>query len=349
MGAPRHRTKALIFTLDFTHLLSPNSPLPATRAPPAAGQPRALHSLLVLTAPLHTLEEEHWLALEHEHRERADLLSAAHRARRARGEKHPIEDFLWTYYSVTPAELRRWHPGAGILLRGAVDRASRRYYRLVGEADAAFDPVAYAERRSGTVDYIERLLRATLERTPRYGCFGLHEWAMVYRMTPEQLRHTALPLRIGHAATDAVVEQTPISCTHFDAFRFFTSDAVALNRLQPTRETQPELEQPGCLHAGMDVYKWAAKLGPVVPGSVLLDAFELARDIREVDMRASPYDVSGFAGATGSPLRPIPIETPEGKRAYAQLQRGFAERGNTLRERVLAAIDAFRSALAAAR
>ena len=37
------------------------------------------------------------------------------------------------------------------------------------------------------------------------------------------------------------------------------------------------------------------------------------------------------------------IETAAGKREYAELQRGFAECGNALRERVLAAIGAARS------
>ena len=57
----------------------------------------------------------------------------------------------------------------------------------------------------------------------------------------------------------------------------------------------------------MDVYKWATKLGPVVPGDLLLDCFELARDIRTLDMRASPYDVTSYD------LEPIAIETAEGK------------------------------------
>ena len=94
----------------------------------------------------------------------------------------------------------------------------------------------------------------------------------------------------------------------------------------------------------MDVYKWAVKLGPIVPGEVLLDAFELARDIREVDMRASPYDVSAYLGADGSRLVAVEIETPAGKREYAKLQRGFAARGDALRERVIAAIGTARQA-----
>lgn len=288
-----------------------------------------------------TLDSAEWTAQANAHRERAEALSAGHRARTIRRESHPIEDFLWTYYSVSPGELARWHPGAGVVLAGAAaERGAWRHYRAAGPdlADATVDLTEFFARRGRTVDYIERLLSATLDRTPRFGCFGLHEWAMVYRLTPEQLRHTRLPLRIGHAATDRVVESHSIGCSHFDAFRFFTPDAAPLNTVQPTRENQLELEQAGCLHAGMDVYKWTAKLSPIVPGAVLLDAFVLARDIREVDMRASPYDVAGYTGAAGTPLTPIMIETADGKRDYARLQRGFAARGNAIRTRVLAAI-----------
>ncbi|WP_420813280.1 3-methyladenine DNA glycosylase [Leucobacter triazinivorans] len=306
---------------------------------PAPGAPAA-------DPPAEALTAAEWRAREAAHERRADGLTAAHRARRRAGRAHPVEDFLWTYYSVKPNELRRWHPGAGVILRrGATSRASWRYYTAAtSTGDALVDLAAFFAARGGTVDYVERLLAATLDRTPRYGCFGLHEWAMVYRMTPDQLRHTTLPLRIGHAATDRVVETHPIGCTHFDAFRFFTDEARPLNALQPTRETQPAMEQPGCLHAGMDVYKWAAKLGPIVPGELLLDCFELARDIREVDMQASPYDVSGYTGASGEPLIPIPIETAAGKREYVRRQRDFAERGNALRARVLAAISVARAA-----
>lgn len=288
------------------------------------------------------LDGAHWRRLEREHQERADDLTAAHRARRQRGETHAVEDFLFTYYSFSPAELRRWHPGAGVTLEGTTgERTSWRYYTdsadLAGPA-CTLDLAAYFEKRGGTVGYVDRLLTATLERPPRFGCFGLHEWAMVYRMTPEQLRHSALPLRIGHAETDLVVESHPIACSHFDAYRFFTPESAPLNELQPTRDTQIATEQAGCLHAGMDVYKWASKLGPIIPGALLLDCFELARDIRTVDMQASPYDVSSLG------LPAIPIETPVGKREYARRQRGFTERGNTLRQRILSAIDTARAA-----
>ena len=104
------------------------------------------------------------------------------------------------------------------------------------------------------------------------------------------------------------------------------------NRFAPTREDQPEREQPGCLHAGMDVYKWAVKLGPLVPGELLLDAFELARDIRYLDMQASPYDMAPWGG------EPVRIETPDGKAEYVRRQRAFAERGTALRRRILQAL-----------
>ncbi|MFD5601365.1 hypothetical protein ACFWHR_15075 [Leucobacter sp. NPDC058333] len=65
---------------------------------------------------------------------------------------------------------------------------------------------------------------------------------------------------------------------------------------------------------------------------MLLDAFVLARDIREVDMRASPYNVSAFTGSDGNKLVPVAIETPAGKRECTTLQRGFAERGDSHRQ-----------------
>ena len=190
------------------------------------------------------------------------------------------------------------------------------------------DAGAFEREKGASLALIERILRQTAARPGAFGCFGLHEWAMVYRQGEH--RHP-VPLRLGQDATDAVVEGHELRCTHFDAFRFFTPDAVPRNRDRPSREAQPAMEQPGCLHAGMDVYKWAVKLGPLVPGEVLLDAFELARDIRLLDMQASPYEMAPWGG------EPVRIETPEGKAEYVRRQRAFAERSNALRGRILAA------------
>lgn len=275
-----------------------------------------------------SIDRSTWQQREREHHDRADALTAAHRRRASRGEKHPVWDFLFTYYSYAPARLRRWHPGAGVQLEDAAERLDWRWYSPGTTPESAVpDAAVFATEKAAFADLIERMLRRTAARPGQFGCFGLHEWAMVYR--DDAHRHTAA-LRLGQADTDAVVEAHDLKCTHFDAFRFFTPDAVPRN--QPLdRSGQPEREQPGCLHAGMDVYKWAMKLGPLIPGDLLLDAFELARDIRLLDMQAAPYDLADWD------VVPVRIETPEGKAEYVRRQRGFAERGNALRERLLAA------------
>ena len=141
----------------------------------------------------------------------------------------------------------------------------------------------------------------------RDSCFGMHEWAMVYRT--ERPRHD-LPLRLGAAGTDAVVESHQLKCSHFDAYRFFAPAARPLNLTVLEREDQIAQDQPGCVHVTMDLYKWAAKLGPVVPGELLLDAFELAARARQLDMEASPYDCRSLG------FDVVAVETNEGKAEY---------------------------------
>lgn len=94
-----------------------------------------------------------------------------------------------------------------------------------------------------------------------------------------------------------------------------------------------EFEQPGCLHSNMDIYRWAGKLYPWIASSILADAFLLALRIREVDMRASPYDMSKYN------LAPIRIETTEGKLEYQSFQKAFFEEGVVLREKLIAAVE----------
>jgi len=274
------------------------------------------------------LDRARWQQRELIHHDRADALTAAHRQRASRGEKHPVWDFLFTYYSYAPAQLRRWHPGAGIELQDAPQRLAWRWYSPGSTPDSATpDSAAFATEKAALAGLIERMLRRTAARPGQFGCFGLHEWAMVYR--DDTHRHSAA-LRLGQEGTNAVVEKHDLKCTHFDAFRFFTPDAAPRNQLLD-RAGQPEREQPGCLHAGMDLYKWAMKLGPLIPGELLLDTFELARDIRLLDMEAAPYDLTDWGVVA------VPIETPEGKAEYVRRQRAFAERGNALRQRLLTA------------
>jgi hypothetical protein len=277
-----------------------------------------------------------WLPLAESHAARADAMTAAHRARKAPGERHPIDDFLYDYYGTKPSLLRRWHPGAGAALGptpdGPAEHTAWRWYATDDDGTVRLDVQAFLADRGDTVRFMRTLLTATADRPAHTGCLGLHEWAMVYRQDDTRRRHT-LPLRLGRAGTDAVVEAHPLRCSHFDAFRFFTPDAVPRNRVQLTRADQVGNEQPGCLHANMDLFKWASKLGPLSPGDLLLDCFELARDIRTLDMQASPYDVSSL----GEPA--VVIETPEGKAEYVARQRAFAERATSVRTRLVAACD----------
>ncbi len=277
------------------------------------------------------LAEPDWLERRRAHEARVRAWTDPHQARAARGEKHPVEDFLWEYYSFRPAWLRRWHPGPDVVLLGA---AARDYLRWPEyherDVGTALNPAAFDPKRREFLAWLAAFLRNTQERAPAFGCFGLHEWAMVYRLAPHEIRHTQLPLRLRADETARVVESLPVRCSHFDAFRFFTPAARPLNRLQPERATTTQLEQRGCLHANMDLYKWAYKLAPFTPSELLADCFALARAIREIDMRASPYDCTSLG------LAPLAIETPEGRADYERHQRDFADRSVPLRARLLA-------------
>ena len=151
-------------------------------------------------------------------------------------------------------------------------------------------------------------------------------------------RHQQLPLRLAQPALNRVVESTPIACTHFDAFRFFAPDAAPLNSLQPTREQQAALEQPGCVHASMDLFKYAVKLYPHLPSTLLADTLELAITARVLDMRASPYDLSGV-DAPGFDLRAVRIETAAGRKEYQALQASVARCAAPLRQQLLRYYD----------
>jgi hypothetical protein len=242
------------------------------------------------------------------HRARVDAYVEPHLARRAEGVKHPVFDFLFTYYSFRPSQLRRWSPGYGT------------------------DPAVTAEQvaaRRPLIESLHRLLTATAARTPHFGCFGLHEWAMVYRLSEDETRHADWPLRLGPAGTDGVVESHRIACSHFDAYRFFTQPARPLNTLTPGRDDRSAYEQPACFHAGMDLYKHAFRLSPLVSSDLVMDCFELAWDIRVMDMRAAPYDLADLG------FDPVRIETPEGKQEYVAAQRAFADRAAPLRGRLI--------------
>ena len=141
--------------------------------------------------------------------------------------------------------------------------------------------------------------------------------------------------RCGSAArgTDEVVESHRITCSHFDAFRFFTDSARPLNTLPPGRDDRPQFEQPGCLHAGMDLYKHAFRLTPLVASELVADCFELAWDIRDLDMRASPYDLSELGFDAGA------HRDAGGQAGVRRRPAGLRRAGAPLRQRLVEECD----------
>ena len=278
------------------------------------------------------LQAQEWRERQNAHVARVDAAVAGHLQRRRHGRAHPVEDFLWIYFRLRPSRLRRWHPGPGIALADAASSAPHatwRHYEL-DDNTVRFDTMSFLADKEAAVRKVHELLTSTASRPARFGCFGLHEWAMVYRA--EEARHP-WPLRLGAAGTDEVVESRPLRCTHYDAYRFFTPDAAPLNESRPTPQGRAELEQPGCLHAGMDLYRWAYTLSPGLSSELVMDCFEHARSAREIDMRASPYDLRDLG------YEPIAIETSAGRARYVQEQHRLAAAAAPLRRRLIAVCE----------
>jgi hypothetical protein len=251
--------------------------------------------------------------------------------RRDLGLKHPVHDFLFTYYSFSPAKLKQWVPSFEENLEFREQMAEKYYWFgdywfHISNNILSFNKESIAKNTLGLAKFIEELCSNISLRSPRFGCFGLHEWAMVYKLPQGNVRHSDYPLRLSPEALAKFVERQTICCTHYDAFRFFTKEAQPLNQFIPKLENRLEMEQGGCVHANMDLYKWSTKLWPWIGSDFILKAFFLALKGRELDMRASPYNLENDG------YEPICIETTEGRRQYQQAQQMYAEESATLRK-----------------
>jgi len=280
-----------------------------------------------------SVSEAEWNSELEAHLLRYANLVEPHTERRSRHIKDPITDFLFEYYAFRPSHLKRFSPGLGVVLEG--DTAEQflgrpEFARVTGGVAL----VPSAGNVKGKVDVFEsgsrwilHLLRATQDRKPRFSCFGMHEWAMLYKS--DDPRHAQLNLRVSEDELAGVVEEIGVRCSHFDAYRFFTDAAIPLNEKPLTREAMPMCEQPGCLHANMDVYRWAFKRAPWISSRLTMDAFELALEIRQIDMASSPYDL------TSAGVEPVRVETREGREIFVRAQQNFADRAALLRTRLI--------------
>lgn len=270
---------------------------------------------------------DEWERRERAHRVRVASYGEAFVQRRAAGEKHPVWDFLFTYYSFSPNKLMTWCPALG-------DASCEHLNEGEGEDEETpeghrrWEWPELPERIRKEAAWVAQLCQNILGKPARFACHGLHEWAMVYRQSAEQVRHGGYELRLPPEALASFLESQQVCCTHYDAFRFYTPEARPMNTLEPRFETRLGMEQGGCLHANMDLYKWAYKLWPWIGSDLVADAFEVAAFGRELDMRASPYDLRALG------FTPIRIETEEGRAEYRRCQQEFAAMATPVRERL---------------
>ncbi len=142
-------------------------------------------------------------------------------------------------------------------------------------------------------------------------------------------RHDQCGLRVSQKTLIETSQKLVLQCSHYDAFRFFTKEAANRNRVQLTSKSRLEHEQAGCIHANMDLYKWCFMFSPWVSSDLLGECFTLAIRARELDMRASPYDLSTYG------YEPICIELPEGRAQYQREQEDLTRAAHPLRQKLL--------------
>lgn len=285
---------------------------------------------------LPVIEAKEWQELSADHLARVKVYTDPYRVRRSHNKSHPILDFLFTYYSFPIGRLENWHPSLGthLQLEGREPPAYFLETHYSTQQGILFhDLKKLTPEREKSIRWMITLLEKTQENAPIFGCFGMHEWAMVYQ--GKDVRHEkSVELRLSQEETDAFVRSRPITCSHFDAYRFFTPTARPFNKLHPEKETRDQFEQPGCIHANMDLYKWAYKCMPWIGSDFLWKTFLFALKMRELDMRAAPYDLSEFG------YTPIKVETTAGRQEYERLQRQLTEESKPIRSELLTLLKA---------
>lgn len=269
-----------------------------------------------------------WLAARSRHQERVRPYTSARVQRAGIAQPHAVYDFLFTYYSFRPSHLERWSPGADVVIEDC-DTAPLDWPNNTVRADGGWviPSSRFPRHRVRYLEWCHHYLTSIMTRPPSFSCFGLHEWAMVYK-APE-VRHSHVPLRVSPVQIADAVEGLGLRCSHYDAFRFFTPEAAPLNHEQLSRAATSQHDQRACIHVTMDLYKFAFTIAPWCSSDLVADAFLLAAEARRIDMRASPYDLEAMGFA------PIKIETPEGRQEYLQEQRRLAELAVPVRARLL--------------
>jgi len=248
---------------------------------------------------------------------------------------HPVYDFLFQYYSYSAGKLETWHPGPHELLVDSPEARAHfngpEYRAANGVIHRDASALSVAERE--TLREVLHVLSTTRDRPANFACYGMHEWAMVYG--GHDVRHAEIaPLRLPQVQVDAFVESRPVACSHFDAFRFFAPAAKPMNRVLLEWSTRHDMEQPGCIHANMDLYRWAYTSMPWIGSDLLWQCFELAVELRVLDMQAGPYDLLSMG------FEPVCVETAHGRDEYQRRQRDLSARASGLRAQLIDVVGA---------
>ena len=280
------------------------------------------------------LTSAEWQARAEAHLRRVQKWTLPHKERRSRHEVHPVLDFLFQYYMYSPGKLETWHPAP---FESLVDSPEARERFCPPEYRAARgvikrDRGALSRQGREQLNEVVNMLVATQSRPAHFGCYGVHEWAMIYR--GHDVRHAGIaPLRLPQEEADRFVESRPVACSHFDAYRFFAGEAKPLNRIPLEWSTRHEMEQPGCIHANMDLYRWAYTAMPWIGSDIVLVCFELAVELRVLDMQASPYDLRDLG------FEPVRVETMEGRGEYQSRQKELSKKAEALRSRLIERVE----------
>jgi len=150
------------------------------------------------------VEAATWKAAAKAHHKRSTALLRG--ATLTTAGSHPIFNFIFTYLGADRGALCRWSPGPSAVLVAGMARSNEPHLwhgigvRRLGEDDCSY-PVGAARAGAGKAwRRTASLLSNTAKRPPNLQCFGLHEWAMLYRPAgapPLVKFQQELPLRVS--------------------------------------------------------------------------------------------------------------------------------------------------------
>lgn len=293
-------------------------------------------------------------------------------------DSNPIFNFLHTYYRYPTNKVLNYSPGLGVQMEGVsvkdVHHSKATHPAQAGPPITAMSTTGCLspyglslDESSGMAHYnganvvkekevrklknFMNILTESSMRQPVFNCYGLHEWAMLYSgrrdgvQSPDLMnKHQKVPLRVSQEVIDELVEGQKngcsLKCTHYDAYRFFHPSSQGINSITNlSRKTQTQYEQGGCIHATMDLFKYAFTLYPFCNAELLRKTLHLALAARKIDMRSSPYEVSEYLSEEEK--APLRVETVEGRRKFAVEQESLYHRSMPVRAALIIAYNEY--------